>query len=1182
MKIYRTLILGKKPPENEHDLWIDTSNIPNLVLRYFDGFWRPIQDTIAPIGDYIGAVASREQLTTLTVAQKGDMAKVTDDIITSNDGLYWLNGDYKDESKWVQIIQGINNVISVNGKKGEVVLIAKDIGLESVDNTSDMDKPVSLLQASAIADAKKEGTEAKLLATEVQKLTEKALEDAAEAISLAKVAKAYVDTEISDLKSEIIDGATTGYATLGNLESKVKANATAASTAQSTADLAVNTAANAQADASMAKEVATAATSAAQKAQADANTANIAISKLNGTTDTTSVTKKIGNAITALNLGSASKKTAGNNAGNVPVLGSDGKLNVNTLPSLALTDTKVVDTKAEMLALTDVQTGDVCIVVGESKTFILSAAGPSIESNWKQILSPTSDITKVYIDEEIKELKRELVDGASPEYNTLGNIETKVKGVISEVQSTKEIANTVTTHISNKNNPHSVTKAQIGLEYVDNTSDINKIVSKPQAAAIQAVNDIANAAYTLAESKWTFDENTFAKVNGDITKDFYARELVVTNLRIPSTLPSNPTSGEHYLYLDENGTGSEIPSGGGSNVLWGDGDKVNYNELYVDNVVKELSLRGHRHNISDIKELQDTLDSLVVSKAKDSDKLGGILAADYYHKGNSNKSDVDWSAKKLKSKTLVIPTEKPTDLAAGEHGLYLDSNGTGAEIPSGGGSNVLWAAAASGGYRTLIVDGDSGTSLAVSGHQHNQSDIVGLSAALSGKVDTTDSRLTNARPASDVYAWAKASVKPSYSWGELTTYYYNSPAGGIDNIPYTLNGIISNHCPGVELDSIISMKDYANKTNQLLIRGYDRTEFIKFRTQEIGIWRTIYHSGNLTPATIGAATASSVITAQSKADLAYSLAASKWTYNVATIAAVKVNNAVNADTLGGHLASYFHTQSAEYSFGDNNQGGWIRIGKFDATTVGVCDIFITNYFSHASSEVTNFRISAQYNIFLKNLGSTGSLVSKVRLIGASGQIKYLEVYLPNFYQNLYFIKATNCQYFTLYQSKVVGSGTASSEWGIANDKIDYTSINSDNLGNIAAANYYHTGNAPKLKPELVNGNANLPRYDGVRTLYNGSTGTNYPDEWYGGLSVLTGYVGFQLMTYGGGGATRLKLRHQDGNSGWNDWQDIYHSGNSNKSDVDWRARNLSCNGLEIPTSPPSAPVAGKHYLYISN
>ena len=32
-----------------------------------------------------------------------------------------------------------------------------------------------------------------------------------------------------------------------------------------------------------------------------------------------------------------------------------------------------------------------------------------------------------------------------------------------------------------------------------------------------------------------------------------------------------------------------------------------------------------------------------------------------------------------------------------------------------------------------------------------------------------DSRLSNARPASDVYSWAKASSKPSYSWSEITS-----------------------------------------------------------------------------------------------------------------------------------------------------------------------------------------------------------------------------------------------------------------------------------------------------------------------------------------------------------------------------------------------------------------------------
>lgn len=38
----------------------------------------------------------------------------------------------------------------------------------------------------------------------------------------------------------------------------------------------------------------------------------------------------------------------------------------------------------------------------------------------------------------------------------------------------------------------------------------------------------------------------------------------------------------------------------------------------------------------------------------------------------------------------------------------------------------------------------------------------------SGFITGSDSRLTNARPASDVYSWAKASSKPSYSWTEIS------------------------------------------------------------------------------------------------------------------------------------------------------------------------------------------------------------------------------------------------------------------------------------------------------------------------------------------------------------------------------------------------------------------------------
>ena len=52
---------------------------------------------------------------------------------------------------------------------------------------------------------------------------------------------------------------------------------------------------------------------------------------------------------------------------------------------------------------------------------------------------------------------------------------------------------TVTSHINNKNNPHAVTKAQVGLGNVDNTSDLAKPISNATQAAITAhTSDTSN------------------------------------------------------------------------------------------------------------------------------------------------------------------------------------------------------------------------------------------------------------------------------------------------------------------------------------------------------------------------------------------------------------------------------------------------------------------------------------------------------------------------------------------------------------------------------------------------------------------------------------------------------------------------------------------------------------------
>lgn len=93
-------------------------------------------------------------------------------------------------------------------------------------------------------------------------------------------------------------------------------------------------------------------------------------------------------------IGTAASLNTGKANGNVPVIGSDGKLDPSIMPAIAITDTFVTINQTEMLAL-DVQVGDVCVRTDLSKTFILRAEPATVLANWQDLLSPTSEVTSV-------------------------------------------------------------------------------------------------------------------------------------------------------------------------------------------------------------------------------------------------------------------------------------------------------------------------------------------------------------------------------------------------------------------------------------------------------------------------------------------------------------------------------------------------------------------------------------------------------------------------------------------------------------------------------------------------------------------------------------------------------------------------------------------------------------------
>lgn len=84
----------------------------------------------------------------------------------------------------------------------------------------------------------------------------------------------------------------------------------------------------------------------------------------------------------------------GTTSGTIPVLGEDGKIDSARLPSIAITDTHVVESQAAMLALT-AQKGDIAIRSDTSNVYILSAEPASELANWILFPTPASAVLSV-------------------------------------------------------------------------------------------------------------------------------------------------------------------------------------------------------------------------------------------------------------------------------------------------------------------------------------------------------------------------------------------------------------------------------------------------------------------------------------------------------------------------------------------------------------------------------------------------------------------------------------------------------------------------------------------------------------------------------------------------------------------------------------------------------------------
>lgn len=108
---------------------------------------------------------------------------------------------------------------------------------------------------------------------------------------------------------------------------------------------------------------------------------------------------------------------------------------------------------------------------------------------------------KTNLDNTVQGLANEITNRTNAINALRTELKTYVDDLIADTGSDVTALETkVNNHIANKSNPHTVTKAQVGLGNVNNTSDANKPVSTAQAAAIADAKAAGTAAQTSINS----------------------------------------------------------------------------------------------------------------------------------------------------------------------------------------------------------------------------------------------------------------------------------------------------------------------------------------------------------------------------------------------------------------------------------------------------------------------------------------------------------------------------------------------------------------------------------------------------------------------------------------------------------------------------------------------------------
>lgn len=169
---------------------------------------------------------------------------------------------------------------------------------------------------------------------------------------------------------------------------------------------------------------------------------------------------------------------------------------------------------------------------------------------------------------------------------------TKLDGLKAQAEidtSISNVQNNLNAHINNRTNPHRVTKEQIGLDQVDNTSDANKPISNATQTALngkfsatdgnalkQTIEDMPNLVVTDGSVSHKNNNISLSLRQQDLKDPVNTDSILLTfNPATDSTagiiLPSDKskidkiiTNGNGTKYLSDNGTYKEVSGGSSS------------------------------------------------------------------------------------------------------------------------------------------------------------------------------------------------------------------------------------------------------------------------------------------------------------------------------------------------------------------------------------------------------------------------------------------------------------------------------------------------------------------------------------------------------------------------------------------------------------------------------------------